>query len=195
MNTQFISHEVVEVDPFAPSASVFAGATSAPLPPMTNREMAQVLFNIASVLREEGNVNPYRTRAYERGARALMGYPDEAFRIVEDGQAVPFHRHWRIGKKLHAKIREMAQSGQLAQYMGLLDAQGGHRQELMRVPGIGPKTADRVYRALGIRTRGELVGAARDGRLQHVQGFGPRRARQIAALNVPDVRSFNLFQQ
>jgi DNA polymerase (family 10) len=191
MNTQTTLSEEVEFDPFAPMSPV----AMVTLPPMTNREMAQILFNIASVLREEGNINSYRTRAYERAARALMGYPDQAFRMVDENQNVPFHRRWHIGKKLNAKIREMVQSGQLTQYFGLLDTQAPHRRELMRVPGIGPKTADRIHHALGIRTRGELIGAARDGRLQFVPGFGPRRTRQIAALEVPDVRPFNLFQQ
>ncbi len=36
----------------------------------SNRDMAAVLFNIATVLRQNGNTNPFRTAAYERGARA-----------------------------------------------------------------------------------------------------------------------------
>lgn len=161
--------------------------------PLTNREMAGILFNIATVLREAGNANPYRTAAYERGARALMGYPEQAARILEAEAKVPFRRRQHIGKKLQAKIREMAQSGVLEQYRSLLDEQAPHRAGLMAVPGIGPKTADRIHQTLHIRTAAELVAAARDGRLLAVPGFGPKRTREIASMDVPDAVPFDLF--
>jgi DNA polymerase (family 10) len=152
--------------------------------PLTNREMAAILFNIATCLREAGNVNPWRTAAYERGARALMGLADEASEILEHDERVPFRRRQHIGKKLQAKIREMAATGALDQYANMLADLPPHRAELMKVPGIGPKTADAVYRSLGVATQTELVRAARDGRLRAVPGFGPKRTAEIANLPV-----------
>lgn len=162
--------------------------------PLSNREMASLLFNIATVLREEGNANPYRTAAYERGARALMGLRNEASRILETEEKVPFWRRQRIGKKLHAKIQEMAKEGRLEQYHDLLAHQPPYRAEFMTIPGIGPKTADRIHAALPISNRTELVQAARDGRLLTVRGFGPKRVASVAALSVPgDWRQISLF--
>lgn len=153
--------------------------------PMSNREMAAILFNIATVLRQEGNVNPFRTAAYERGARALMGLAREAREILEAQERVPFRRRQHIGKKLNAKIAEMAHSGALAQYRDLLESLPPHQAGLMTVPGIGPKSADRIHAALGVATAADLVRAARDGRLRQVRGFGPKRTSAIARLSVP----------
>jgi DNA polymerase (family 10) len=160
---------------------------------LSNREMAAIFFNIASVLRERGNENPWRTEAYERGARALMGYHTEARDILTERATVPFRKRQHIGKRLQAKIREMATSGELAQYQQLLNDMPEHRRELMRLPGIGPRTADFVHVTLGISTAVELVRAARQGRLEKVRGFGPRRIATLAGVNLPGADVPNLF--
>ncbi len=151
---------------------------------MTNREMASLLFNIATLLRGQGNVNPYRTAAYERGARALMGLSNEASAILQAEDRVPFRRRQRIGKKLQAKIREMAQTGYLEQYVDMVLELPEPFAQLMLVPGIGPKSAEHIYRTLSITTAADLVRAARDGHLRQVWGFGPRRIAALAALDL-----------
>lgn len=153
---------------------------------MNNREMAAVLFNIATVLRGQGNVNPFRTAAYERGARALMGLADEAAQVLETEEKVPFRARQHIGRKLQAKIHEMAKTGALDQYARMLSDLPPHIADLMGVPGVGPRTAERVHQTLGLETAVDLVRAARDGRLRAVRGFGSRRTGAIAALDLPE---------
>ena len=159
--------------------------------PLTNREMAGLLFNIATVLRDKGNANPWRTRAYERAGRALMGLQNEAAQTLAVARAddpkarVPFRRWQHIGEKLHAKIGEMAHNGELTQYGELLADLPPHQAGLMRVPGIGPRTADRIFQTLHITTAPELIQAARSGRLLRVPGMGQKRVRAIAALAIP----------
>ena len=160
---------------------------------LTNRQMASILFNIATCLRDAGNVNPWRTAAYERGASALMALPDEAASILQEQERVPFRRRQHIGKKLQAKIQEMARTGALDQYARLLAELPTHQKGLMAVPGIGPRTADVVHRTLGITSASELVQAARDGRLRAVRGFGPKRTAAVASLPYPRVPEWNLF--
>jgi DNA polymerase/3'-5' exonuclease PolX len=127
-----------------------------------------------------------------------MGYATEARDVLAERKTVPFRRRQHIGKKLQAKIREMATTGILEQYRDLLAQMPEHRRELMTLPGVGPGTADRLYRTLGIATAAELVRAARDGRLRTVRGFGPKRTAILAALDIPGVgdgEAWNLFNQ
>ena len=153
---------------------------------MTNKEMAALLFNIATMLRGCGNMNPFRTAAYERGARALMGLETPAVEILQRQGKVPFRRRHHIGTKLQAKIREMAELGRLEQYAMMVADLPPHIAELMSVPGIGPKRAACVHEALGVTMAVDLVRAARDGRLHRVPGFGPKRVAQVAAIRLPE---------
>jgi DNA polymerase (family 10) len=151
---------------------------------MSNREMAAVLFNIASVLKQSGNVNPYRTAAYERGARALMGLRREASEVLASRERIAFRRRQHIGDKLHSKINEMVAKGELDQYQDMLAHLPLHQRELMTVPGIGPKLADLLFTQLGVSTAAELVRSARDGRLKEVAGFGVKRISRIASMSI-----------
>jgi DNA polymerase/3'-5' exonuclease PolX len=47
----------------------------------------------------------------------------------------------------------------------------------MQVPGIGPRTADRLVGELHVRGLKGLASAARRGRLRRLRGIGPARER------------------
>jgi len=46
--------------------------------------------------------------------------------------------------------------------------------ELLSVPGLGPKRVRALYHALNIQTLGQLYQAAREGRIRDARGFGKR---------------------
>jgi len=52
-------------------------------------------------------------------------------------------------------------------------------QEMLRVPGLGPTTIQRVHAGLGIETLQELEDAVRDGRLGALPRFGPRLVERV----------------
>ncbi len=54
--------------------------------------------------------------------------------------------------------------------------------EFARLPGIGPKLAERIETELGIHTWEQLELAAHTGRLQTIAGVGPGRARHVRIL-------------
>ena len=156
---------------------------------MNNKEMASIFFNTATLLRSREQANPYRIAAYERCGRALMGLRVDLGGVSEHTRVDLFHRRQHIGKGLHAKMTEMAVSGDLLQYAEMLAELPEPVANLVRVPGVGPKTAERVYRSLGVDSAAGLVRAARDGRLRRVRGFGEKRTRTIAALEIDGVES------
>ena len=52
--------------------------------------------------------------------------------------------------------------------------------EIVHLPGLGAKTARRLWQELGITTLAELEAAARAGRLRELQGFGERKEAAAA---------------
>ena len=141
---------------------------------MTNREIALTLFNIATML-DLADGNPYRIRAYRRAARSLLRLPHE-LGDLSDGQTLPIEG---LGKRLRAKIGELASQGRMAFYDELIAEQPPAIQALMRVPGVGPKTAFRLFYELHLTSPADLLAAARGGRIKELWGFGERRERAL----------------
>lgn len=151
---------------------------------MTNRDMAATLFNIATVLRDQGD-NPYRVRAYFNGARALMRRTsDDMVSPLRRAEKTLPHPKFVLGDKLQRKLRELAQTGDMAFYDALLEGLPAPIAHLMRVPGVGPRTAARLHDTLGIATADQLRAAARSGRLSDVWGIGEKKRQQFAQLSL-----------
>ena len=153
---------------------------------ISNRDMAAIFFNMATLLKGQPNANPYRVAAYERAGKAMMGLRKEAREILGEKERVAFGRWRHIGDRLHAKIGEMTTSGDLAQFGEFLQTVPVYVADIVRgVPGIGPGFAERAHVALEVASKEDLVRAARDGRLQQVRGFGATRTARIASLPLP----------
>jgi DNA polymerase (family 10) len=154
---------------------------------MTNREMAAMLFNIATLLRDRDD-NPYRIRAYERGARALLRSRANAAAILggPNENARMAHRKWELGEHLQIKLRELATCGEMQYFHELCEDLPPYMEALMEIPGVGPRTAQHLHEALGAEKADDVVRAARTGKLESVWGFGKKRTSQIAQLSLFD---------
>ena len=153
---------------------------------MTNRDMASALFNIATLLRDQGD-NPYRVRAYFNGARSLMRRDSEpmAAPLRASEKALP-HPKGVLGERVQKRLKELAETGRMPLLAELCEGLPPHIGALMQVPGVGPRTAQRLHDTLGIETPEQLMAAARAGRLQRVWGVGPKRQAQFAQLSLFD---------
>src|SRR5215467_11969170 len=70
---------------------------------VTNRQVAEVLFNIATLL-EMQQANPYRIQAYRNAARGLLALPEQAQAILARGEVLTFPS---LGERLRRKIGEL----------------------------------------------------------------------------------------
>ncbi|WP_165864700.1 helix-hairpin-helix domain-containing protein [Capsulimonas corticalis] len=158
---------------------------------MTNRDMAAMLFNIATLLRDRED-NPYRIRAYERGARALLRGRANAAAILggPNDKARIAHRKWELGERLQLKLRELATTGELQYFHELCEDLPPYMEALMELPGVGPRTAQHLHEALGAETADDVVHAARTGKLKSLWGFGEKRTSRIAQLSLFDDDAF-----
>lgn len=142
----------------------------------TDRELAATLFNIATLLRERQD-NPYRVRAYERGARALLARrdPHVAARLRQSDELL---RHGKgvLGERIQTRLRELARTGRMETWDDLCADLPPYMGALMTMPGVGPALARRLHNDLGVETALDLAEAARSGRARAVWGVGPKRA-------------------
>lgn len=142
---------------------------------MKNLELAWILAEIGDLLELQGE-NPFKVRAYRRAARAIELLPEDIEAVWRRGE---LGRIEGIGKALEEKIDEWLSTGVMTYYEELRRQLPPGLRELTRVPGVGPKLAQRLYQELGIRNLDELEAACREQRLRHVKGLGARWEENI----------------
>lgn len=150
---------------------------------LTNKEMAQTLFKIATLLKDRQD-NPYRIQAYENGARALMGRRDDAVAVLRDDSKQLWRRKGVLGERLQRKLAELAKTGRMEYFAELCADLPPYIGALMAAPGVGPRLAQRLHETLGVSTAEQLAAAARSGRVEGVYGVGPKRAAQWGQLSL-----------
>jgi DNA polymerase (family 10) len=144
---------------------------------MDKKEVAAVLEEIALLLELAGE-NPFKVRAYEAGARAVLTFPGDLAAALRSGELA---RVKGIGKSLAGVIEELLSRGEASLYRELKDRTPAGLLELLRVPGLGPKKARVLFDELHLTGLGELEYACQENRLVALPGFGAKSQEKIKA--------------
>jgi DNA polymerase (family X) len=144
-----------------------------------NRHIADRLDAFAAVL-ELAEANPYTIRAYRRAAQTIRSAALPVADLVRSGRV----RELRgIGPGIEARLRELVETGQIAELAELERDLAPDLVGLGRYLGLGARRSVELARSLGVRTADELREAAATGRLRGVPGIGPKtEARLLEAL-------------
>ena len=146
---------------------------------MDNSEIADRLDAFAALL-ELAEANPYTARAYRRAAETIRAAGVPVADLVRTGQV---RRLRGIGRGIEARLRELVETGEIAELTELERELAPELVGIGRYLGLGARRAVEVAQALGVRTLDEFRAAAAAGRLQTVPGIGPKtEARLLEAL-------------
>ncbi len=143
---------------------------------MENARIAAIFDEMADLLalRED---NPFRIRSYRNAAQTIRNLSDPLETLVAQGDdlsAIP-----NIGESTAAKIHEILERGTCKQYETLRKANPTGVLEIMHVPGIGPRKAMQLYRALKIGSLDDLKRACEDHRVRELEGMGAKTENKI----------------
>jgi DNA polymerase (family X) len=144
---------------------------------MDKKEVAAVLEEIALLLDLAGE-NPFKVRAYEAGARAVLTFPGDLAAALHSGELA---RVKGIGKSLAGVIGELLSRGEAALHRELKGKIPPGLLDLLQVPGLGPKKARVLFDELHITSLGELEYACRENRLAALPGLGAKSQEKIKA--------------
>lgn len=141
---------------------------------MENLAIARIFSEIADLL-EIKNENPFKIRAYRNAAETIAHATEKLSYCTEEQlRAIS-----GIGKELAAKIREVAETGEIRYHRELLEQFPPTILDLLHLQGVGPKTVALLYTQAGIRTLDELEAACKDGRLRELKGMGKKKEELI----------------
>ncbi|HEY1368817.1 MAG TPA: helix-hairpin-helix domain-containing protein [Gaiellaceae bacterium] len=144
-------------------------------PDLDNAGIAARLEAMASLL-DLAEASSFSVRAYRRAADLIRSTPAPVAELVRAGRV----RELRgIGPGIERRLRELVETGRLAELEELEREIEPELVGLGRFLGLGPKRAVEIARALGIRTAAELREAAEGGRLREAPGVGPTTERKI----------------
>jgi len=143
-----------------------------------NPQIARVFEEIADIL-EIQNANPFRIRAYRNAVRTVEAQATPLKRMLADGKQLTDLPG--IGKEMAAHVKEMVETGTLGFRDELLAEVPRSLVELMRLPGVGPKKAKKLWDDLKIGSVDELEEAAKAGRIAAAPGFGAKSQEKILA--------------
>lgn len=135
---------------------------------MDKAEVAVILEDIGALLELNGE-NPFKVRAYQNGARALLASPEDLTTLVKENRLTEIKG---IGEALAEKITTLVTTGKLPYYEDLRKSLHPGLLELTKIQGVGPKKAIVLHKKLKIDNLQDLEKAARAGKIAKLDGFG-----------------------
>jgi DNA polymerase (family 10) len=140
-----------------------------------NGELADqldLLADLSEILDEES----FKVIAYRRAATRIRESPLPIAELALEGKAKELPG---IGRTIENKVIEVVRVGEM-------EALTRRRQRVpagvvgfLRLPGVGPKTAARLWTQLGITSLASLKAAAEAGRLRDLSGMGAKSEEKI----------------
>ncbi|MEA2619254.1 MAG: polymerase [Chloroflexota bacterium] len=137
---------------------------------LTNGDLARIFHEIGDMLELKGEL-VFKTVAYHRAADAIGRSPVDLVSAYRSGNPPQIPG---VGKAISDKIRELATTAHMAFYDRLRAEVPPSLVELLRIPGLGPKTVRQLNTELGIETVEDLRRAAETGRLRGLRGMSAR---------------------
>ena len=145
---------------------------------MKNKEIAAKFEAIAALMELLGE-NPFRINSYHKAARAVEGLTEDIETVSQQNRTTEIPG---IGESTAQKIHEYLATGKMERYDELAAKLPPHLPELMALPGLGPKTAAKLWKEAGITSIDDLKQCIEKdpGRLTSLEGMGQKKVQQIA---------------
>src|SRR3954464_1446727 len=150
----------------------------APVPELPRNDQLAEQFELLADLMELEAGDGFRISAYRKAAARIRETPSSVGQLALDGKAKQLQG---IGKTIEAKIVEVVDDGEIHALTKRKAEVPAEVATFMRLPGLGPKTARRIWQELGITTAVDLKAAAEAQQLRGHAGIGPGTEEKIAA--------------
>jgi DNA polymerase (family 10) len=137
---------------------------------LSNRRLAERLDRHARLLEIAGE-SAFRARAYTRAAEALRDLEVPASTLAQEGklQSLP-----GVGEAMAGAISSLLTAGSFAGHDELVQHFPESLLDLASVPGIGPKSVNKLFTKLQVSTLEQLEAAAATGSIAATPGLGNR---------------------
>ena len=144
---------------------------------MTNEELADELRILADLMMIGGD-DVYRIRRYARLADTVEGLPDPIDVIYAEGRLKDLKG---VGDSTAKLIEEYLATGTSDRRQKLEEVTPITVLDLLALPGVGPKTAQRLFQDLHITSIDELEAGLDSGTVQGMKGITAKSEEKLRA--------------
>ncbi len=151
---------------------------------MTNAELAQELRDLRDFLIIAGYEESHATR-YTLIARSIEKLPESVQVLKDEGRLdeIP-----GVGKLIKLYIKEYLETGTCSKRAEWASEAPDSVLELVRIPGIGAKTARFLFQNYGVHSLASLRLAIEEGKLNGAPGIGPKTLATMSAYAGKDTK-------
>jgi DNA polymerase (family 10) len=142
-----------------------------------NADVAGQLDLLADLMELDGE-DGFRISAYRRAAGQIRETPSSVAKLALEGRAKELQG---IGRTIEEKIVEVVNDGEIHALTKRKAVVPAEVATFMHLPGLGPKTARRIWKELGITTVADLRAAAEAQQLRGLAGLGAKSEEKILA--------------
>jgi DNA polymerase (family X) len=146
--------------------------------PEHNQQLAALFRSIAQLLAAQ-RANPYRVRAYRRGADALLALDED---VAEVARRDALEEIDGIGSDLSEKIEEFLRTGKILTLETLRMPLPEHVKGWAQLPGLSESLVAYLYSRLNMATLADLEKLVRSHMLRTVPGFSGSEETLLEAI-------------
>ena len=143
---------------------------------MENLDIARVLETLADLLEIQG-ANPFRIRAYRNAINTIESLSRPIAAMAEAGEDLT--ELPAIGDNVAAHIVELLETGHINRLDEVTAEIPITLVELVRLDGVGPKKAKKLFDELDVKTVEELEVQLDAGTVEELAGFGKKSVEKI----------------
>ena len=140
-----------------------------------NQDVAEQFELLADLLELEG-ADSFRVIAYRRAAQKMRESAASIAQLAVEGRAKDLPG---IGKTIEEKIVQIVSDGRIHALAQREERIPPDVRRFMKLPGLGPKTAAKIWQQLGVETVEQLKEAAEQGRLRALPGLGAKTEEKV----------------
>jgi len=143
---------------------------------MENLDVARTLTTLADLLEIQG-ANPFRIRAYRNAVNSVNSLSRPLTAMVSAGEDLT--ELPGVGKSVAHHIVELLETGRIERLDEITTDMPVTLAELMRLDGVGPKKAKKLFDELDVKSVDDLAVELDAGTVQELDGFGVRSVEKI----------------
>jgi len=144
---------------------------------MKNPDVAKFFYEIASIL--EAQDVQFKPMAYRKAAMAIETWNAEVEEIYKEKGINGLKEIPGVGDAIAKKTGEILETGKLKYLEELRKDSPWELLDIVSIYDIGPKTAYKIYKTLGVNTVEDLKKAAESHKIREIKGLGEKTEENI----------------